>query len=527
MAGWITIGKYHARVNLGKAWIHRKKVFPALGAGFVAYCVGLYLIFDSYKESIISLIGTPEGLEIVVFSAILSLIVLALWVYIIYINVLVGIRKRKRRDIQLLLSAPITYTDLLIGSFLAMLPMVAIAFTFLYAPIALIAAVVFESGLVAIVKIGIALGITVILALIISGIVLAIVEPIIDRLSRNRIALVVFIIIGVIGYSLFYTIPGEGIGKISDFVVYKYLPTTLAGNVINEALVGPLGFKPDPSGGMSMLLLALITLAVFYLGFTSAGRLFSLEGGIATPSVTIEKEGNLYRLLRRFGVGERVIFHSKVFFRNPKNIMQFGMMAAIVYVIPFFTLRSIPTEAGAEAELALMGILITVMMIAFLAPFPALSVYALSKDAMWVWKSAPDGERSFLLTKWKQSIIVGLVYIPVPIVTGYWSKSPWSYILLGMVLILIILASTTSIALFVSTYNPAYDVEGTKLALNLFLVIGIFIGIAVPPLYIIIGVLGLDWESFGLLLILGIGILANVIGAGLMRLAIGRLERQE
>ena len=52
MAGWITIGKYHARVNLGKAWIHRKKVFPVLGAGFVAYCVGLYLIFDTYKESI-------------------------------------------------------------------------------------------------------------------------------------------------------------------------------------------------------------------------------------------------------------------------------------------------------------------------------------------------------------------------------------------------------------------------------------------------------------------------------------------
>ena len=79
MAGWITIGKYHARVNLGKSWIHRKKVFPALGAGFVAYCVGLYLIFDTYKESIISLIGTPEGLEIVVFSSILSLIVLVIW----------------------------------------------------------------------------------------------------------------------------------------------------------------------------------------------------------------------------------------------------------------------------------------------------------------------------------------------------------------------------------------------------------------------------------------------------------------
>lgn len=525
MAGWITIGKYHARVNLGKAWIHRKKVFPVIGAGFVAYCVGLYLLFDTLKESIIKLIGTPEGLEIVAFSSIMSLIVLALWGYIIYINVLVGIRKRKRRDIQLLLSAPITYTDLLIGSFLAMLPAVAIAFAFLYAPIALIAAVVFNSGLVAIVKIGIALGIIVILALIISGIVLAIVEPIIDRLSRNRIALVVFIILFVVVYSLFYALPGEGIGKISDFVVFKYLPTTLAGNVINEALVGSLGFKPDPSGGMSMLLLAIITLAVFYLGFSSAGRLFSLEGGIATPSVTIEKEGILYRLLRRFGVGERVIFHSKVFFRNPKNIMQFGMMAAIVYVIPFFTLKSIPTEA--EGELALMGILITVMMIAFLAPFPALSVYALSKDAMWVWKSAPDGERSFLLTKWKQSIIVGLVYIPVPIVTGYWSKSPWSYILLGMVLILIILASTTSIALFVSTYNPAYDVEGAKLALNLFLVIGIIIGIVVPPLYIIIGVLGLDWETFGLISILGVGILANIIGAGLMRLAIGRLTRQE
>ena len=525
MAGWITIGKYHARVNLCKAWIHRKKVFPVIGAGFIAYCVGLYLLFDNFKESILKLIGTPEGLEIVAFSSILSLIVLALWGYIIYINVLVGIRKRKRRDIQLLLSAPITYTDLLIGSFLAMLPAVAIAFVFLYAPIALIAAVVFNAGLVAIIKIGIALGITVILALIISGIVLAIVEPIIDRLSRNRIALVIFIILFVVVYSLFYAIPGEGIGKISNFVVFKYLPTTLAGNVINEALVGSLGFKPDPSGGMSMLLLALITFAVFYLGFSSAGRLFSLEGGIATPQVTIEKEGILYRLLRRFGVGERVIFHSKVFFRNPKNIMQFGMMAAIVYVIPFFTLRSIPAEA--EGELAIISLITTIVMIAFLAPFPALSVYALSKDAMWVWKSAPDGERSFLLTKWKQSIIVGLVYVPVPAVMGIWSKSPWTFIVLGMVLILVILASTTSIALFVSTYNPAYDVEGAKLALNLFIVIGIFIGIAVPPLYIIFGVLGVDWEAFGLITILGIGILSNVIGAGLMRLAISRLIKQE
>jgi len=529
VAGWLTIGKYHARVNLGKAWIHRKIVFPALGGSFIAYGIILYLLFDKYKTSILMALreaGTQPGMEIAVFSVILSLIILGLWGYIIYINVLVGIRKRKRRDIQLLLSAPIDYGDLLMGTFLAMLPSVAIAFAFIYAPIALAAAVVFESGLIAVLKIGIALAETVILALLVSGIVLAIVEPIIDRVSRSRVALVAFIIIFVVVYSLFYIIPQEsqGLGGVSENIFYQFLPTTLAGNVVNEALLGNFGFKPNPSGGVSMLLLGIITFAVFFIGFSSAGRFFTLEAGVTVPTVTIEKEGILYRILRRFGVGERVIFHSKVFFRNPKNVLQFGMMAAIVYVIPFFTLRNIPA-----AELAQVGTVISVTMIAFLAPFPALTVYALSKDAMWIWKSAPDGERSFLLTKWKQSIIVGLVYVPVPAVIGLWAGSPLGSIVLNMALVLISLSGATSIALFVSTYNPAYDVEGAKMALNLFLVIGIIIGIAVPTLYLLDKIIGIsiqsDWDFFKLLAILAV--LVNIVGAVLMKLSINKLTRQE
>jgi len=51
--------------------------------------------------------------------------------------------------------------------------------------------------------------------------------------------------------------------------------------------------------------------------------------------------------------------------------------------------------------------------------------------------------------------------------------------------VIIILASTTSIGLFVSTYNPAYDVEGAKIALNLFIIIGIIIGIVAPTAYLL------------------------------------------
>ena len=527
IARWITIGKYHARVNLGKTWIHRKKVFPALIGGFVVYVFILYVLFKRIKTPILNSLGTLPGLEIVVFSVILSLIVLGIWGYIIYINIIVGIRKRKRRDIQLLLSAPITYGDLLIGSFLAMLPSVVIIFTFLYAPIAVAAAVLFGSGLVTILKIGIALGETVILALIVSGIVLAIVEPIVDRVSRNRVALIAFVIIFIVIYSLIYIIPQRGLGLagVSDNILYRFLPTTLAGNVINEALLGSFGFKSNPSGGMSMFLLGVITLGVFYGGFSASGRLFTLEAGVTTPTVTIEKEGIIYRVLRRFGVGERVIFHQKIFFRNPNNVLQFGMMAAVVYVVPFFTLRTIPEEARA----AEVGIIIPLMMILFLAPFPALTVYALSKDAIWLWKSAPDGEKSFLFTKWKQSLISGLVYVPVPIVTGLWMKVPWSAMFIGMLGVFILLAGSTSIGLFVSTYNPAYDVEGMKMALNLIITIGILIGIIAPTGYLLFR-LGLEPEPVGtflLQLLIIIGGLINLIGAVLMILAVRKLAIQE
>lgn len=464
------------------------------------------------------------------FSVILSLIILGIWGYIIYINVLVGIRKRKRRDIQLLLSAPIGYGDMLIGSFLAMLPSVVIAFAFLYAPIAIAASVVFGTGLVAILKIGIALAETVILALLVSGIVLAIVEPIVDRVSRNRAAMIAFIIIFVVIYSLFYIIPQRGLGLVgvSERASYRFLPTTLAGNIINEALLGdflPPQYLPNPSGGVSMFLLGLIILGVFFGGFSAAGRLFSLEAGVTVPTVTIEKEGIIYRILRRFGVGDRVIFHQKIFFRNPKNALQFGMLAAIVYIIPFFTLRTIPAEAQSPE----IGIITPLMMILFLAPFPALTVYALSKDAMWLWKSAPDGEKSFLITKWKQSLITGLVYVPVPVVIGLWIRTSWNAIIIGMLGILIVLAGSTSIGLFVSTYNPAYDVEGMKMALNLFITIGIIIGIIAPTGYLLFR-LGLEPEAinmFLLKLIIVIGGLMNIIGAVLMKLAVRKLAMTE
>ena len=528
MAGWITIGKFHARINLGKAWIHRKKVFPALIGGFAAYVVFLYVLFDRLKTPILDLLGTLPGMEVVAFSVILSLIVLGVWGYIIYINVFVGIRKRKRRDIQLLLSAPITYGDMLIGSFLAMLPSVAIAFVFMYAPIAVAATIVFGSGLVTIFKIGIALGETVILALLVSGIVLAIVEPIVDRISRNRVFMVAAIIIFIVIYSLFYIIPqqAQGLGGVSDNVFYRFLPTTLAGNVINEALLGDFGFKPNPSGWLSMLLLGLLILVVFFAGFSSTGRFFTLEAGVTVPTVTIGKEGLTYRLLRRFGVGERVIFHSKIFFRNPKNAFQFGIMTAIVYVLPFLQTAFLDLP---EEELAGTSIIMSIALIAFLAPFPALSVYALSKDALWVWKSAPDGERSFLLTKWKQSLIVGLVYIPVPVVIGIWVKTSWDLILIGIVGVIIILASTTSIGLFVSTYNPAYDVEGAKMTLNLFIIIGIIIGIVAPTAYLLLFRIGFELSSEldVLQLLLIIGGLGNIIGAILMKLAIRKLSMLE
>ncbi len=501
-------------------------MFPALIGSFIAYFIVLYILFDRFKTPILTALGTLPGLEVVTFSVILSLLIFGIWGYIIYINVLVGIRKRKRKDIQLLLSAPIDYGDMLIGSFLAMLPSVIIAFAFLYAPIAIAASVVFGSGLVAILKIGIALFETVILALLVSGIVLAIVEPIVDRVSRNRVAMIAFIIIFVVIYSLFYIIPQRGLGLagVSESAFYRFLPTTLAGNIINEALLGdflPPQYLPNPSGEISMLLLGLIILGVFFGGFSAAGRLFSLEAGVTVPTVTIEKEGIIYRILRRFGVGERVIFHQKIFFRNPKNALQFGMLAAVVYIIPFFSLQTIPEEARA----AEIGIIIPLMMILFLAPFPALTVYALSKDAMWLWKSAPDGEKSFLFTKWKQSLISGSIYIPVPVVTGLWMNIPWKAILIGMLGILIILAGSTSIGLFVSTYNPAFDVEGMKMALNLFITIGIIIAIIAPTGYLLFR-LGIEPDSivmFLLQLIIIIGGILNLIGAVLMKLAVHKL----
>ncbi len=201
------------------------------------------------------------------------------------------------------------------------------------------------------------------------------------------------------------------------------------------------------------------------------------------------------------------------------------MMTAIVYVLPFLqtALLDLPEE-----ELASYSIIMSITMIAFLAPFPALSVYALSKDALWIWKSAPDGERSFLLTKWKQSLIVGLVYIPVPIIIGLWAKTPWDLILIGIVGVIVILSSTTSIGLFVSTYNPAYDVEGSKIALNLFIIIGIIIGILAPTAYFLYRI-GFDLSSeLDLLqLLLIIGGLMNIIGAILMKLAIRKLTMLE
>jgi len=529
MAGWRTIGKYHARINLGRVWVHRKIAFPALSGGFIAYVLILYVLFARYKTTILTALqqaGMQAGIEIAAFSVILSLLVFAIWGYIIYVNVFVGIKKRKKRDVASLLSTPITYSNLLMGSFLAMLPTVAIAFAFVYTPIALAATVVFESGLVALLKIGVALGEIMILALLVSGIVLAIIEPLIDRISRNRVVLIFFIIIFIVVYSLSYILPqqGLGLGGVSDNVFYRFVPTTLAGNIINEALLGAFGFRANPSGGLSMLLLGVIILVVFFAGFYSTGRFFTLELGIKTSTLTIGKEGIFYRLLRRFGIDERVIFHSKVFFRNPKNALQFGMMSGIVYVFPFFLLST-----SAADELLLVGTISGFIMIAFMTPFLSLTVYALSKDAMWLWKSAPDGERSFIVTKWKQSLITSLVYVPLPVVIGLRVKTPVSYILLGIIVVILLLASTTSIALFVSTYNPVYDVGGAKIQLNFFITFGIIFGLIALTAESLVRIIGVDFSSefsfYNLILIFGS--LANVLGAVLMKLSIRKLVMRE
>jgi hypothetical protein len=185
--------------------------------------------------------------------------------------------------------------------------------------------------------------------------------------------------------------------------------------------------------------------------------------------VVIKGEGRAMRLVRFMtppSQREKVVTHFKLFFRDSYNFSNSMYLIIIGYLIIVFTVWS-TRDAGGEMLLRMltMQIAITPMFVAIFLT----SMFYLSRDALWIWRKAPNGIQDFVKSKWLQTLLLSLVFVPVPLaawaIAGRGILSA-GYALSLMVWVLLMNSFSASFGIFVNVYNPSTNIRGAKMAVN-------------------------------------------------------------
>lgn len=463
MGGWLTIGKYSMRLNLGRLYRQRRIFIPILAVVYLVFAAGFKVFLDANPDNVIVEFLSNE----VLFATLMDLLLLYLFVYLVIIHVFTGIRKQDKSSIELLLSTPISSQDIVLGETVAMLPTYLIILPFVLIPLALIGYVSAGVGIVGVLLIILSQMLLFVVAIGIGAIILALIQSSIQRMKANKYFRLLASLLGAGIYISIYSLNSwlDTASSITQNPVFSYLPTSLSSNIIYSQVLG-VGVSPSLMESFALLLVWVVV--IYRVGIRFAGRAYSLERELSHGHVEIKGENILLRAVRHVLPGsqrEKVITHFKLFFRDSYNFSTNIYIMIIAYFIPAFIVWNSQNDAEALLPLYTIEMLIIPVFVSIML----LSMFYLSRDALWLWKKAPNGIDNFLKSKWIQTYMLSFVFLPVPLVAGFivgTDKIPVSLMLSTMVWLLLVNAFAVSYGIFINTMNPSMTIRGGKATMN-------------------------------------------------------------
>lgn len=477
---WYVIAKNEYRIHTGRVRAIRP-YFPFLVAGLLA-AYAVYLapaLVSLFVDEFVALMLSQAALAMV------QIVLFFVFIYFMIIPITETLRDVRAGELEILLSAPVRPSDLLLGDFvgemsfyLIFMTVIAGLFTAALSPLGL--------GVVQMVVVVAIFILVSASASWIGTVIAAVLRTRLGETARGRdIGKALSFVIALPLVALIYAIQFGGlIQALSDpsasgavRTVLGLLPSSWGAKVI-------VGFASEPGGLGSLGLPAIgrlgglvaFFLGSFYVGSRVADRLYALESASFTsPKAGVD--GAFYRALRMIGgggnFGTLLASTMKEYARRLENLSHLAYILGMIVIMSIFMVRS-----GRPDN---FGSVVPLMMIQFLLPIVAVLVVGevtlKGKEALFIFRKSPDGVGRFVKARLVQGwlVVMPLAALVVVITAATNPQISVRSVLPNMGMAMLFAAGNVPMVLGLFLINPAFSERSGRFYVDMLVVISLSI----------------------------------------------------
>ncbi|MFW9893265.1 MAG: hypothetical protein ACFFFO_13725 [Candidatus Thorarchaeota archaeon] len=450
----------------------------------------------------------PEIVELLRLnmSGFMRSVLLFLWITILIYPLSYALQEVRLSDWEIIISCNVKPWDIIIGKFVARLPVYSIAILALSPILVAPFVAVFQVSLAGQVLMYVALILVSIVTLWFSTVISSALRSALNKSQRgDSIARVLSAVL-----MLVYMTPMMGLvwfaGPVSSLMESNLLlliPSTWAADIASWAtvifnginlgdaeissLVASLGFNLE----MNLILLVIFGFSFIVIGYITADRVFTIEVGPRLESAkTAGHENAILRFIRRIWpgpFGTLVVSSFKDIFRRPQNVAKILLGVVMSGIIPVIVIifSAISSIEFPPILALLISIVIMIMTFPFIGGLTFGGIGFLeSRNHLWIIQSSPDGALQYVKARISAYAISA---IPLAIVPGigigiFYLFEP----LIPIVLLIFGFTLTVGASLIgtgVVSLNPTYDdTKSSSYLLNTFLIVIIIFATTLLPL---------------------------------------------
>ena len=476
MSTWRAIAKAETLVGTAKFRKSRKVAAVSI-LGFVF--VWAILIVPQLMILLLSRFGpTFDTIIAYTLPGLMRSVILIIWIALLIIPLSNALEEVKIGQWEIMLSNNVRTKDILLGSFLAKLPV--------YGVLVLILAPLVISPFVIVYQIAIAAQIVIyglivalcLSSLWISNVIASAIQSKLGQSARGNdiakaLAWVTIPILAlpamifmyfmpqfaqIMGMDVFMLLPSTWVADMITWITISfngvYIPASQILNIGNILWLNPL---------VELFGICAFMISIIWIGLVAADRYYTIQAGSRTEKVTTVGRDNIFLrglvkiLPGPFGI--RVISSMKEFGRKTENISKLGYSIFLTILIPIMlTYTGFGLLVGDPLLTITMTVLMTGMMMGI---FSAMSFGGVgfmdSKDQLWILKSHPGGVRNFMAARLSSFFLMAIPYTLLPIVViGFMMELTFLETLVLFAFAFITVCSAAMIGVGVTATNPSY-----------------------------------------------------------------------
>lgn len=450
-------------------------VFLLLYVVFVAPAfVGLFL--DEFLGLLVSQVAV----------SLVQIIMFMIFFYFILIPISTTLRDDESAQIEILLSAPIKPSDVLLGEFIGKWPIYTIAttviagiFTALLVPVGL--------DFIQLTIIIMVIVLTFLLASWIGHLTAALLRTRLSKSARGKdigralsmiLALPFVAAIFALNYSgVFESLMDPEAGGAVSFVL-GFFPSSWGANIIVDFVLNPgnimaVGFETffRFSG------LVLFFVGSLWFGVKIADRAYSLEPTTFISSLA-KQDGFFYKFVNFLGgsksFGVILVSVFKDYSRRLENLTNVAYIVGVIVLMNFFVVSNISSVDGPPISLMSIQFLLPIIIVMVVG-----EVTIRGKENLFIYRKTPFGERRYVFAKFVHGLVTvlpitaGLIALPM----FFDSQTTFFSFITSIGLMTLIIGGNVAFVIGLFCVNPALSEKAMMLKLNV--VVSVFVPILI------------------------------------------------